>query len=390
MTVNEIRQKRAEHWENMKAFLNERQTKDGRLSVDDTATYENMEAELQQFDAAVQRAEDAERREAELNKGVNTPLLGNPGGAGKKGTGRSSDEYNAAFLNYIRTRRPVNTLQEGVDADGGYLVPTEFERALFAGRDRQDPIFEMAGRLMLGSMTKEVPYVADKGEAGWISEGGSYPESDDSFGQVILRANKIGRIVKATEEMIADSAFDIIGYLAESLGRSIGKGEARAFWTGNGIGKPLGVMNCAGTGVTTAGNKPTADELLDLFYSIEEQYRSVSYFAMNSDTVKEMRKLKTGEGQYLWTPGLNGQSDSILGRPLRTSQYIDTIAAGKGVIAFGDFLGCYKIADRQGFDFRILNEKYADTGEVGFRGGARTDGKGILADKGIKLLKIHA
>lgn len=390
MTVNEIRQKRAEHWEKMKNFLNERQTKDGRLSVDDTATYENMEAELQQFDAAVQRAEDAERREAELNKPVNTPMLGNPGGAGKKGTGRSSDEYNAAFLNYVRTRRASNVLQEGTSSEGGYLVPTEFERALFAGRDKVDPIFEMAGRLMLGSLEKSVPYVAEEGEADWISEGGNYPETDDSFGQVMLHANKVGRIVKATEELIADSAFDIIAYLAESLGRAIGRAEARAFWTGNGTGKPLGVMNCAGTGITTAGNKPTADEYIDLVYSLEEQYRSVSYFAMNSDTVKEARKLKTGDGQYLWAPGLNGQPDTILDRPLRTSQYIDTIAAGKSVVAFGDFLGCYKIVDRQGFEFRILNEKYADSGKVGFRGSARTDGKGILADKGIKLLKIKA
>lgn len=390
MTVNELRKARADHWESMKNFLNTHEQKDGTLTVDDTATYEKMEAKLEEYNASVERAEKAQEIENKMNTPANKRILESVGEKKTVTENRSTEAYNKAFNTYLRTRKVSNTLEEGTASEGGYLVPTEFERTLFVERDKVDPIFDMTGVLLLGSMTKEVPYVDEEGEADWISEGASYPESDDSFGQVILRANKVGKITKVTEELLKDSAIDVSAFIAGSLGRAIGKAEARAYWTGNGTGKPLGVMNCAGDGVTTAGNKPTADELIDLFYALAEQYRGVGYWAMNGDTVKEIRKLKTGDGQYLWAPGLNNAPDTILGRPLRTSDYIDTIAAGKSVIAFGDFLGCYKRVDRQGIELMALYEKYADKGEVGFRGSARTDGKGIHASVGIKLLKIKA
>ena len=160
------------------------------------------------------------------------------------------------------------------------------------------------------------------------------------------------------------------------------------------------MLTAAGVGVTAAAtNAVTADEVIDLFYSVPDEYRSNATWAMNNATVKAIRKLKlSGTGEYLWTPGLSGTPDSIMGRPLRTSSNIPEMAANKAVIAFGDFEACYKIADRQGFEFRVLDQLYAATGQVGFRGAARSDGKGILltgvngADGtiGIKVLMTKA
>ena len=132
-------------------------------------------------------------------------------------------------------------------------------------------------------------------------------------------------------------------------------------------------------------------EIIDLYYSVPEEYRANAVFAMNDATVKAVRKLKlTGTGEYLWPPGLSGAPNTILGKPLHTSEYIPTLAANKEVVAFGDFAECYKIADRQGFNFKILDQLYAATGQVGFRGDARSDGRGILASTGIKILKTKA
>lgn len=391
MTVNELRKARADHWESMKNFLNTHEQKDGTLSVDDTATYEKMEAKLEEYNASVERAEKAQAIENSMNAPASERIIDSV--SKKSGADlRATDEYKAEFLNYLKTRRASNALQEGTSSEGGYLVPTDFERTLFAGRDKVDPIFDLAGRLFLGASEKNVPFVASHATATLVAEEGTYGGNDPSFGQVTLHAYKFGSLLKISEELMADSAFDMLAFLGDEIGKAMGNAQAAYFWTGTGTAQPQGVMTAAGAGVTAAAaDKITADEIIDLYYSLFEQYRSVSSWAMNDSTVKAIRKLKlTGTGEYLWAPGLNGAPDTILGRPLRTSANIDGIAAGKKVIAFGDFLGCYKIADRQGVELKVLDQLYAETGQIGFRGSVRTDGKGILASEGIKVLTMAA
>ena len=384
MTLIELRKERAEHVGKMRNFLDSHP----KMNTEDEAIYNKMDAELDKMTAEIARTEKLEATEKALDMDVNERIIDKV--EKKPVEDRASQEYKDSFKNYIKTRKASNSLVEGTSADGGYLVPVDFERTLFAGRDSEDPIFELAGRLFLGTSEKLVPFVSSHATATIVSEGGSYGGDAPTFGQVTLHAYKFGTIVKATDELIADSAFDIEAFLAQEFGRAIGKAQASYFWTGTGSSQPQGVMNAAGAGVTTSGASISADDIINLYYSLADKYRSVSTFVMNDATVKEIRKLKLGTGEYLWTPGLNGAPDTILGRPLRTSEYIDTIASGKKVAAFGDFEGCYKIADRQGFEFKALYEKYADTGEVGFRGSLRSDGKGILASEGIKVLTMKA
>ena len=133
----------------------------------------------------------------------------------------------------------------------------------------------------------------------------------------------------------------------------------------------------------------TADELMDLYYALKSPYRKKSVWVLNDSTIKAIRKLKDGNGQYLWQPSLTaGTPDTILGRPVKTSAYMPAIAAGAKSIAFGDF-SYYWIADRQGRSFKRLNELFAATGQVGFLASQRVDGRLILAEA-IKVLQQKA
>lgn len=387
MTINEMRQQRARVWQTAKDFLD---AHPGVMSAEDTATYEKMEAELVELGNAIDRAEKLENMKGDFEKLDAEPIKTGVN-KGETKTGRESDGYKAAFMNYVRTRKPQNALQEDTNSEGGYLVPVEFERVLYEARDKVDPIFQLAGKISLGSLTKNVPYVASEGAAALIAEEGSYGDTDDAFGQVTFHAYKFGRICKASDELIADSAFDIFGHLAASFGRAIGKKEAEYFWTGTGSSQPQGVLTGAGTGVTAAATgQITADEILDLYFSLGEEYRANAVFVFHDSVVKMIRKLKTGDGQYLWAPGFNGTGDTILGKPFYTSSNLESIAAGKKVGVFGDFGECFKIADRQGFNFKVLPELYAANGQVGFRGDGRTDSRCIFGSTGLKVLKMHA
>ena len=144
------------------------------------------------------------------------------------------------------------------------------------------------------------------------------------------------------------------------------------------------------TGVTSAAAAAlTSDELIDLYHSLRTPYRQKAVFITNDNTVKAIRKLKDGTGQYMWQPGLQaGQPDTLLNRPLITSAFMPEFAAGNKVMAFGD-LSYYWIADRQGRSFQRLNELFAKNGQVGFRTFQRVDGKLTLAEA-VKALEMKA
>ena len=134
MTILELREKRNTTWNAAKAFLDSHRTEKGTLTAEDDATYSRMEQEIADLGKEIARLERQEALEAELNKPVNKPLTSKPVTAAEKPakTGRASDEYKTGMLQALRTnfRQVSNILQEGVDADGGYLVPEEYDHRL--------------------------------------------------------------------------------------------------------------------------------------------------------------------------------------------------------------------------------------------------------------------
>ena len=396
--ILELREKRAKAWDAAKQFLDAKRGADGMLSEEDTATYDKMEQDVMNLGKEIERLERQAAIDAELSKATSTPLTGKPGAKMGKDevekTGRASDEYKGSFWNAMRVKAPMpsvlNALQEGTDSEGGYLVPDEFERTLVEALEEENVFRTLAHVIKTSSGDRKIPVVASKGSASWVDEEGAYQESDDAFSQVSIGAYKLGTMIKVSEELLADSVFDLEAYISKEFARRIGAREEESFFNGDGKGKPLGILAATGgaeVGVTAASATAiTADEVIDLFYSLKAPYRKNAVWVLNDATVKQIRKLKDTTGQYLWQPSLvAGTPDTILGRPVKTSAFMPTAAAGAKTIAFGDFK-YYWIADRQGRTFKKLSELFAATGQVGFMGTQRVDGKLILPEA-IKVLQ---
>ena len=391
MNVNELRAMRAKAWEAAKNFLDSHRGETGILSDEDTKTYEEMEAKIVNLGKEIERQEKMDAMEREMAMPVNIPITSKPENTKmEEKKGRASDAYKKAFWNGMRSKYASvsNVLSEGTDSEGGYLVPDEYENTLVQALEGENVIRGRSHVITTSNGTHKIPVVASKGEASWIDENGAYPEDDDTFAQVNIDANKIGTIIKVSEELLNDSAFNLESYFAQEFGRRIGTKEEEAFINGNGSSKPTGILASAEVGVTTASDKAiTADELIDLFYSLKGVYRRNAVWVLNDTTVKAIRKLKDNNGQYIWQPALkDGDHDTLLGRPILTTGAMPEIAADAKPVIFGD-LSYYWIGDRQGVTFKRLNERYADMGQVGFLASKRVDGKLVLPEA-IKVLKM--
>ena len=396
--IQELREKRAKAWDAAKAFLDTKRGTDGLLAAEDVATYDKMEADVVNLGKEIDRLERQVSLDAELNKPTADPLTSKPAANGIDAkSGRASDEYKKAFWNIMRAKNPrydvVNALQIGTDSEGGYLAPDEFERTLVTALEEENIFRKLAKVIQTSSGDRKIPVVTTHGSASWLDEEELIPESDEAFGQTSIGAFKLGTFIKVSDELLNDSVFDLQSYITSEFARRIGHKEEDAFFVGDAAGKPTGIFHTTGgaqIGVTAAGSTAlTVDEVIDLFYSLKSPYRRNAVFVMNDATVKAIRKLKDGQGQYLWQPAMTANTpDSILNRPVYTSAYVPTIAAGAKSIAFGDF-GYYWIADRQGRSFKRLNELFATTGQIGFMATQRVDGKLILPEA-IKVLQQKA
>lgn len=399
--INELRNQRAKAWEDAKKFLDSHRNDKNILSNEDTQKYERMEQEIVSLGKEIEREERIASFERELNMPINSPLTSRPNSnLEKEGkTGRGSKEYTKAFWSHIRSRDGIvtpeirNALQLGAETEGGYLVPDEYENTIIQALAEQNIFREMAHNIRTSSGDRKIPIVTSKGTASWIEEEGIVPESDDAFGQITIGANKLGTMIKVSEELLSDSVFDIEGYISNEFVRRIGEKEEDAFINGDGSHKPLGILSNTGgadVGITAASSTAlTADEVIDLYYSLKAPYRKNAIWLLNDSTIKAIRKLKDSNGQYIWQPGIVANStDTILGRPVKTSSFMPELVAGNKTIAFGDF-SFYWIADRSNISFKRLGELYAPSGQVGFLGSERVDGKLTLAEA-IKVLKQKA
>ena len=395
--ILELREKRAKAWETAKTFLDSKRGTDSLISAEDTTTYEKMEADVVALGKEIDRLERQQSIDLEMSQPTSQPIRSKPQSPDASvRIGRASDEYKSAFWRAMRSKNAFdvqNALQVGTDSEGGYLVPDEFERTLVETLQEENIFRQLARVIFTATGDRKIPVVASKGTASWVDEEGQIPDSDDAFSQVTISAFKLATMIKVSEELLNDSFFNLESYIAKEFVRRIGTKEEEAFFIGNGTGKPTGILNATGgatVGVTAASTTAiSVDEVIDLYYALKAPYRRNAVFIMNDATVKAIRKLKDGAGQYLWQPSITaGTPDTILNRPLKTSAYIPTAAASAKTIAFGDF-SYYWLADRQGRSFQRLNELYAATGQVGFRATQRVDGKLILPEA-IQILQMKA
>lgn len=394
MTIMELREKRNKAWEAAKAFVETKRDKDGLLSAEDAASYAEMEQKIKDYGAEIERMEQMAAMDAQLSMPTSAPLTAKPLNGDKPKSGRASDEYKAAMLNALRTnfRQVSDVLSEGVDANGGYLVPEEYDSRLIDTLTEEN-IMRKLGHTITTSGEHKINIAATKPAAAWIDEGGALSFGDATFAQINLDAHKLHVAVKVTEELLYDNAFGLESYIIEQFGKALSNAEEDAFLNGDGKGKPLGIFAETGggtVGVTAASATAiTADEIINLVYSLKRPYRKNAKFIMNDQTIAALRKLKDNNGAYLWQPSLQaGKVDRLFGYEVYTSPYVPTITAGKPVIAFGDF-SYYNIGDRGTRSFAELKELYAGNGMVGFVAKERVDGKLILPEA-VQILKMKA
>lgn len=390
MNITELYNKRASAWEAAKNFLDTHTQENGTMTAEDAATYEKMEADISNLSKQIERQQRLDEMENTMRQPASTPITNKPAGQQTMNAkeGRASDEYKNAFWSMIRNKTLYpdlrNALQIGTDSEGGFLVPDEYERTLIQALEEENVMRSLCTVIQTSSGDRKIPVVAAHGTASWVDEEGQIPESDDAFGQISIGAHKLATMIRVSNELLQDSVFNIDSYIATEFARRIGSKEEEGFIVGDGSGKPYGILNDtngADTGVTTASATAiVADEIIDLVHSLKSVYRKRAQFMMNDTTIKAIRKLKDGNGNYLWQPGLKeGQPDMLLNFRIATSSYMPEIATGNKVILFGDFK-YYWIADRQGRTFQRLNELFAVTDQVGFKATQRVDGRLVLAE----------
>ena len=308
--------------------------------------------------------------------------------------GRASDEYKKAFWNQMRGRSSYeirNALQVGELSEGGYTVPDEFDKQLIEGLEDENIMRGLVHIIRTGSGEHKIPIVASHGTGSWVEEEQQIPESDDAFSQVTLTAHKFATMIRISRELLNDSAFDLAAYISHEFVRRAGAAEEQAILTGDGSHKPIGLLHDtlgAQVGVTTASATAiTADELIDMQHSLKSGYRRKAVWIMNDATISAIRKLKDGQGQYIWQPGIKeGAPDMLFNQRVLMSNYMPLIATGNKVILYGDF-SYYWLAEREGRTLERLNELYVVTDQVGFKMTERLDGRLILPEA-VKCLQM--
>jgi HK97 family phage major capsid protein len=394
MNVQDLIAKRARAWEAAKAFLESHRGENGVLSAADGETYDRMEKEITDLTKEIDRLNRQAAIEAQLSQPTSAPLSNMPTSTGEKvKKGRASDQYAKDMLTAMRTNfhQVSDILQEGVDADGGYLVPEEWDNRLIDVLNEENIMRGLATHITTSGEHK-INIAGAKPTAAWIEEGGALQFTDAKFGQKIMDAHKLHVAVKVTEELLYDSMFDLASYITNQFGIAIANAEEDAFLNGDGKGKPTGLFDETNGGTvakTLTGTKLGTDDVLDLVYALKRPYRKKASFIMNDQTLAALRKLKDNNGAYIWQPSYQaGEPDRLLGYAVHTSAFAPELAAGKPVMAFGDY-SYYNIGDRGSRSMQELRELFAGNGMIGYVAKERVDGLLVLPEA-VQILKAGA
>lgn len=290
----------------------------------------------------------------------------------------------------VRQSRAMNPLDGSA---GGFIVAPVFQTSFEAAMLEYDNLRNVAQVVRTDTGANMFwPTSNDTGNSGeWLAVGGTVTNQDMTVAGQQWGAHTISsKSVKVDRTLLQDSAFNLPAMIGQALGERIGRGMATAHTTGNGVGQPTGIVTSAYLGKTAASStQVTFDEIMDLTGAVGTAYAGRASFMMHRLVKIAIRKLKDGQGRYLWEPSTQvGMPDSILGYPvLENSNMASSLATGNKIMLFGD-LSYYKIRDVAGVTIQRLVEKYAETNQDAFIAFARTDG--MLLDAGTHPVQYLA
>lgn len=269
-----------------------------------------------------------------------------------------------AFGEYLRHGKEagpdaLKTLQVSSDPQGGYLAPTEMSAEFIRDLVEFSPIRALATVRTTASPAVSYPKRNGVTNAKWKGELQAQEGSEPSFGQVEIPVREINTFVDISNQLLADSAGVAEAEVRMALAEDFGGKEGVAFLKGVGPLQPEGILSSADVASIATGNAATlgtnpADMLIDALYSLPAAYRGRSNWLMNGRTLAALRKLKDGQGNYLWQPAYAaGQPETILGRPVVEAPDMDDIGSGSTPIAFGDVATGFRIVDRVGLSILV-------------------------------------
>ena len=317
--------------------------------------------------------------------------------------------HQKAFEAYLRTGEDDGmrhlelegkALSTAVAADGGYLVDPQTSETVQSVLNSGASIRGISNVVTVQSTSYDV--LVDHGElgAGWATETGAQVETDTpQIDRIAIPLHELSAMPKASQRLLDDSAFDLDGWLAARIAEKFARSEAAAFVNGNGVDKPTGFLthtlvdndswtwNSIGYVPSGAdGAFSGADQIIDLVYALGAAYRSNGTFVMNSKTAGTVRKLKDGDGRFLWSDGLAAEQPArLLGYPVLIAEDMPDIASGTAAIAFGDFRAGYTIAERP--DLRVLRDPFSAKPHVLFYATKRVGGH-VSDFAAIKVMKF--
>jgi HK97 family phage major capsid protein len=319
-------------------------------------------------------------------------------------------QHKAAFDAYVRTGDAAGlrdleakALSVGSNPDGGFLVTEELETRVNRGVRNISPIRAIAQvRRVSGSVYKK-PFAITDAAAGWIAETAARPETNaPTLAELAFPTMELYAMPAATSALLDDAAVDIDEWIADEVQGSFAQQEGTAFVTGNGTARPKGFLdytkvdnatwswgNIGYIKTGTAGAFPASspgDKLIDLVYTVKSGYRANGTFVFNRATQAVIRKMKDGDGNYLWQPAARaGDASTLMGFPVAESEDMPNIATDSYAVAFGDFRRGYLIVDRTGI--RILRDPYSSKPYVLFYTTKRVGG-GVQDFDALKLLRF--
>lgn len=286
------------------------------------------------------------------------------------------DERREGWTRYLRTgddsaisRLELKSLNTGTGSEGGHVAPPELDRLIEARLMAASPMRQIATVRQTSAGVYRKP-VGLGAAAQWVGEETARTETAVTGLDLLeFPAGELYAMPAATQTLLEDSYADIDAWLADEVEVAFAAQESAAFVSGNGTNRPRGFLNYTRVaeashvwgqigsvaGDFTASN--AADQLIDLIYAPKSQFRGNGRFVMNRRTVSSVRKLKDGDGRYIWQPGSGGEPATIMGYPVTEMEDMPNIGAGNAAIAFGDFKRFYLITDRQGA--RVLRDPFS-------------------------------
>ncbi|MFF2774851.1 phage major capsid protein [Streptomyces sp. NPDC058052] len=402
-TIRELRAKRTKLGADARAIMTAAEEAGRSMTPEEEVKFDKLVDERDGVDRHIERAEklaDDERDEA-AREGLER-------GHGRDGQG---DEAMGALRAYllggrsVLTERQARALVSGNDPEGGFLnAPQQFVQDLLKGVDDMVALRRLATvQRLTQAESLGVPTLdQDLNDADWTSELSTGSQDDSMrFGKRELTPNPLAKRVKVSRKLMRTSVISPEVLVRQRMEYKFGVTAEKAYMTGDGNKKPLGLftaspdgiptsrdldISTSGTGLVNVAAGNAADDLITAKYTLKGAYHANARWLFHRMVVASVRKLKDGDGNYIWRAGLaTDQPDLILDLPFIMSEFApSTFGDGDYVGMLGDF-SYYWIAEALQFEVQRLNELYAEQNQVGFIGRMEADGMPVLAEAFVRL-----